>query len=67
MANFDIDASTQLKLVKRLNEAYVSLDLNNLKQTLSKNYRYEPLPECAGLPKQTKESHLQIWGPVFPR
>jgi hypothetical protein len=60
MADFDA-SSPQLKLTKRLSKAYLSLDLSDLEPILSKNYQYESFPECADLPKQTKESHLQVW------
>jgi hypothetical protein len=61
MADFDASAP-QVKLVKRLSGAYCSLDLNNLDPILSKNYQCEVLPERADFPKQTKESHIKIWG-----
>jgi hypothetical protein len=64
MVNFD-DSTPQLKLIKRMCEGYISLDLNNVEPTLSKNYHYEAFPESAELPKQTKESHLRVWGEVF--
>ena len=62
-----LDASTpQTKAIKRLGDAYCSLDLNNVEPLLStQNYQYEPVPECTDFPKQTKESHLQMWGVVF--
>ena len=61
MVDFD---TPQLKVIKKLADAYVSLDLNNIEPLLSKNYQYEPVPGCADLPKQTKESHLQTWREV---
>ena len=64
MVNFD--ASTpQLKTVKKLCDAYLSLNMNDAEPFLSKNYQYEAFPESTDLPKQTKESHLQTWGGVF--
>jgi len=62
MVDFD---TPQSKVVKRLLDAYCSLDANNLEPLLSKNYQYLPFPENTDLPKHTKESHLQTWGGVF--
>ena len=64
MANLDTN-SPQLSLIKRLIDGYCSLDMNNVEPLLSKDYRYEMLPERADLPKQAKESHLKMWGEVF--
>jgi len=64
MVNLDTN-SPQLRLVKRLIDGYCSLDMSNVEPLLSEDYQYEILPECAELPKQTKESHLQMWGKVF--
>ena len=62
MVDFD---TPQLNVVKRLLDAYNSLDMNNVEPLLSRNYEYEALPESADFPKQTKESHLQAWGRMF--
>ena len=56
MVGFD---TPQSKVVKKLLDAYCSLDANNLEPLLSKNYQYLPFPENTDLPKHTKESHLQ--------
>ena len=62
----ELDTSTpQLKVVKKVAEAYASLDTNKIEPFLSKNYQYEPLPESTDLPKQTKESHLQMWREII--
>ena len=62
----DFDTSTpELRLVKNLIDAYVSLDVNNVEPLLSENYTCVVLPECAGLPGGTKESNLQAWGRIF--
>ena len=62
----DFDASTpQLKAVKNMCDAYLSLDMNRVKLFLSKNYQSETLPESDDFPKQTKESHSQTWGKIF--
>jgi len=61
-----VDFNTpQLKVVKRLLDAYCSLDMNNAQPLLSKNYQYLPFPENADLPKQTKEGHLKTWGGIL--
>jgi len=62
----DLDTSTpQLRLIKRLIDGYCSLDMNNVEPLLSKDYQCEILPAWIDLPKQTKESHLQMWGELF--
>jgi hypothetical protein len=62
----DFDTSTpQLKAVKRLIDAYISLNLNDLEPLLSKDYRYEALPTIPGLPIQTKEDHLKMRREVY--
>ena len=62
MVNFD---TPQSKAVKRLLDAYSSLDMKNVEPLISKDYQYESLPESTDLPKQTKESHFKMWGGVF--
>jgi len=62
----NLDASTpQSRLIKKLLDGYFSLNMNNVEPLLSKDYQYELFPECAKFPKQTKESHLKLWGEVF--
>jgi hypothetical protein len=57
-----VDFNTpQLKAVKKLVDAYVSLDLNNAEPLTTKDFHYEPLPESTGYSKQSKEVHLQVW------
>jgi hypothetical protein len=62
MVDFD---TPQLKAVKNLLDAYISLDMNNVEPLLSKNYQYEPLPESTELSKLSREIHLQMWGEAF--
>jgi len=57
MANFDT-STPQLKVVKKLLDAYVSLDMSNAEPLLSKNFQYQPFPET-GLPKEAKGGHIQ--------
>ena len=62
----DFDPKTpQLKAIKKINDAYISLDLNNLVPLFSKDYQYEAFPKSADFPTQTRESHLQVWGRIF--
>ena len=62
----DFDPKTpQLKAVKKIIDAYISLDLNNLVPLFSKDYQYEAFPKSTDLPAQTRENHLQVWGRVF--
>jgi len=64
MVDFDL-STPQLKAVKNMIDAYISLDLNNLAPLLSKDYQYEAFPKSTDFPVQTKESHLQVWGKIF--
>ena len=64
MVDFDT-SSPKLKAVKQLLDAYISLDLNNLKPLISKDYQYEPLPESLDIANQGKEDHIQKWGQIF--
>lgn len=58
MVDFDT-SSPKLKAVKQLLDTYISLDLNNLKPLISKDYQYEPLPESLDIANQGKEDHIQ--------
>jgi len=58
MVDFD---TPLLKAAKKLCDAYISLDMNNVEPLMSKNYQYEVLPECTDFPKLTKEGHIQAW------
>jgi len=62
MVNFD---TPQLKVVKRMADAYCSLDLNNLKPLFSKDYRYEAIPEIPDVSIQTGEGYIQMRREVF--
>ena len=64
MADFDT-STPQLKAWKKLADAYLSLDMDSVEPHLSKNFEYEPLPESTDVPKQTKESHLQMWRKIY--
>jgi len=63
-----LDATTpQLKVIDLLFTAYRTRDTNNVARFLSKNFTYRALPETADLPDQTKEQHVEFFGPIFPR
>jgi len=66
MVDFDT-SSPKSKAVKQLLDAYISLDLNNLKPLISKDYQYEPLPKSpdTDTANQGKEDHIQKWGEIF--
>jgi len=62
----ELDTSIpQLKALKRVLDAYSTLNMNNVQPLLSENYQYEAFPESADLPKLTKEGHRQTWGGIF--
>jgi hypothetical protein len=62
MSNFD---TPQLKLVKDYWDAYCSLDINNIRQYQSKDFKYQTFPNITEIPDQGKEAHTQFWGPVL--
>lgn len=53
---FDFDASPQLRAIKRLMDAYISLDINKVGPLISKDYQYQPLPGVADPPEGAKRS-----------
>ena len=55
----------QLKLVDQMFEAARTLDMNNLALFLSKDFTYRSFPKTADLPDQTKEEHIEQFGPKF--
>lgn len=62
----DFDASPQLTLVKKWFDAYATLDIKNVEPIISKDYKYQILPESMGLPTEEREEHLQRVRKVFP-
>jgi len=58
MSSFDAN-TPQLKVAKRLIEAYASLDTKNVAAITSRNYQYQALPEVIGIPGEAKEEHIE--------
>lgn len=57
MVNFD--ASPQLKAIKRLMDAYASLDMNKVEPLLSKNYQQQPFPPSTfDLPEEVQKNRF---------
>ena len=63
----ELDPSTpQLKAIKKLIDAYCSLNVNNVEPLLSKNYEYEVIPKNADFPTHRGEDHLkEYWGRIL--
>ena len=62
MAN-SINATTpQLKVVKNLAEAYLTLDLKNVEPLLSKDFQFQTFPKTAEHPDQAKGAHSEVQG-----
>ena len=64
----DFDASTpQLKVIKKLMDAYLSFDMKNVESLLSKNYQYQPAPtpEITDLPKEAEERRVGRFKAIF--
>ena len=63
-----LEATTpQLKLIDQVFEGYRTLDLNNSAQLLSKTFVHRTFPKTAELPDQTKEEHLESFGPMLAK
>ena len=50
----DFGASPQLKAIKRLMNAYTSLDMNNVGPLLSKNYQQQSFPASTDPPEEVR-------------
>jgi len=62
----ELKASTpQLKVVKKLMDAYLSLNMNDVAPLISKNYQYEALPRCTDFPKQATGSRAGRYKEIF--
>ena len=55
----DFNASPQLRAIKRLMDAYISLDINKVGLLISKDYQYQPLPEVTDPSKEAKRSRAR--------
>ena len=62
MSNFD---TPQLKLLKDYTDANCSLDINNIAQYMSKDFKYQTFPKTPEIPDQSKEMHIQNWGAIL--
>ena len=62
MSSFD---TPQLKLLKDFTDAYCTLDINNVEQHMSKDFKYQTFPKIPEIPDQNKEVHVQKWGPLM--
>ena len=62
MPSFD---TPQLKLLKDFTDAYCTLDINNVEQHMSKDFKYQTFPKIPEIPDQNKEVHVQKWGPLM--
>ena len=63
MTNFD--ASPQLILVKKLLDAYLTLDIKNIEPFVSKNFQYHPFPETTDISTEEKEKHIEKYKEIF--
>lgn len=62
----DFNATTpQLEVVKKLFEAYLSLDVHNLEPLISKDFKFQTFPKIDGLPDEEKGGHFERWGPLL--
>ena len=64
MAN--INATTpQLKFLKNLLDAYLTLDINKVEPFISKDFKFQTFPKIADLPDEAKEGHFERYGTLF--
>jgi len=62
-----IDASSpQLKVLQKWIDAYVAIDLDEIKAVTSKKYKHQTLPKSIGLPEETKEEYTQRLAVMLP-
>lgn len=60
------DATTpQLKVIKKLHDAYCSLDIKNVEALISKNHTYQSFPKTADLADETREGFVQKYGGIL--
>lgn len=62
--NFDTP-TPQLKVTRTLLESYMTRDLSKVEPLLSKDFKYRSFPEVDHHPEETKEEHMENWGPRF--
>ena len=63
-ANFNA-TTPQLRAVKKIFDAYLSLDLTNAESLISKDFKFQTFPKIANLPDEGKGGHLERYGPLF--
>ena len=62
------DGSTpQLRFMDRVFVAYTTCDMNNVAPFLSENFKFSSHPKMTELPEQTKQNHIDVYGPLFAR
>lgn len=62
----NIEATTpQLKAVKDFLDAYISLDINNVAQHTSKNYKFQTFPKIAEHPEEEQGAHFERYGAIL--
>ena len=55
----------QLKALKNVFDAYLTLDLANAEPLISKDFKFQTFPKIANLPDEEKGGHLERYGPLF--
>ena len=66
MAYVYTDGSTpQLRLIDQVFVAYSTRDMNNVAPFLSEDFKFSSHPKMAEQPEQTKQNHIDLYGPLF--
>ena len=66
MSITNFNATTpQLKAVKKLMEAYLSLNINNIEPYILKDFKFQMFPRVTNLPDEAKGTHFKRYGPAF--
>ena len=64
LTNFNA-TTPQTKAVKDLFEAYLSLNIDNIKPFITKDFKFQTFPKIKGLPDEPKEGHFNRYGTLF--
>jgi len=64
LTNFNA-TTPQLKAVKNILDAYLTLDIKNVESFTSKDFKFETYPKMAALSDAAKEQFFQRYGTIF--
>jgi len=59
------DTTPQLRVIKKMQEAFSSLDIKNVEAIISKNFTYQTFPKATSLADETREGFVQKYGAIL--